>query len=122
MNARTSIYNGGDACALDADDFGPLLDALALIDDPEEQAFTISQLHAAEGKALRAEPVAALFERGKAKLAGAFPALEDEMAGLSYGGGYEGPGTSPDRADAMCWAMAELMLERAPPVPRLRRL
>jgi hypothetical protein len=36
---------------------------------------------------------------GRAKLAGRFPELEAQLAGLTYGGGYEGPGRSPDRAD-----------------------
>ena len=35
---------------------------------------------------------------------------EDELAGLVVGGGYAGPGRSPDRADALVWAMTELML------------
>jgi phage terminase large subunit-like protein len=38
------------------------------------------------------------------------------------GGGYEGPGASPDRADAMVWAMSELMLGKARAEPRVRRL
>jgi phage terminase large subunit-like protein len=63
---------------------------------------------ASRGKVARAEPVATLFETGQAKLAGAFPELEDELAGLTSGGGYEGPGSSPDRADAMVWAIKEL--------------
>jgi phage terminase large subunit-like protein len=75
---------------------------------------------ASKGKTARAEPVAALFEAGKAGLAGCFPRLEDEMAGLTAGGGYEGPGRSPDRADAMVWAMTELM--QPVPEPRIRRL
>ena len=79
-------------------------------------------VHASEGKAARAEPVAALFERGKARLAGAFPALEDEMCGITIGGGYEGPGRSPDRADAMVWALTELMLGAQRAEPRLRFL
>jgi len=79
-------------------------------------------VHASAGKSARAEPVAALFERGAAKFAGAFPALEDELAGLIAGGGYEGPGRSPDRADAMVWAMTELMLGRRRAEPRVRRL
>ena len=62
------------------------------------------------------------FERGEAKLAGRFPELEDELAALVYGGGYEGPGESPDRADAMVWAMTELMVKRARAEPRVRRL
>jgi phage terminase large subunit-like protein len=53
-------------------------------------------VHASEGKAARAAPVSP-FEAKRAKLAGRFPALEDEMAGLTYSGGYEGPGRSPDR-------------------------
>jgi phage terminase large subunit-like protein len=38
--------------------------------------------------------------------------LEDELCGLLAGGGYEGPGRSPDRADALVWALTELMLGR----------
>jgi phage terminase large subunit-like protein len=79
-------------------------------------------VHASHGKSARAEPVAALFERGSAKFAGAFPELEDELAGLVAGGGYEGPGRSPDRADAMVWAMTELMLGKRRAEPRIRRL
>ncbi|HEX8263032.1 MAG TPA: hypothetical protein VF547_09180 [Allosphingosinicella sp.] len=40
----------------------------------------------------------------RAKLAGRFPELDAELAGLSYGRRYQGPGRSPDRADAMVWA------------------
>jgi phage terminase large subunit-like protein len=82
----------------------------------------LRMVHASIGKAARAEPVAALFERGAAKFAGAFPALEDELAGMIAGGGYEGPGRSPDRADAMVWAMTELMLGRKRAEPRVRML
>jgi phage terminase large subunit-like protein len=82
----------------------------------------VRMVHASRGKAARAEPVAALFEGGRAKLAGAFPALEDELAGLCRGGRYEGPGRSPDRADAMVWAMTELMLAPKRAEPRARQL
>jgi phage terminase large subunit-like protein len=82
----------------------------------------VTLVHAADGKGARAEPVAVLFESGKAKLAGSFPALEDELAGLSYGGGYEGPGRSPDRADAMVWALTELLVKPQRPTPRVRAL
>jgi phage terminase large subunit-like protein len=52
-----------------------------------------------------------------------FPAgLETELWGLIAGGGYKGPGTSPDRADAMVWALTELMLGRERGEPRVRRL
>lgn len=39
-----------------------------------------------------------------------FAELEDEMCGLMLGGGYAGPGSSPDRADALVWALTDLML------------
>ncbi len=72
----------------------------------------IKRVHARVGKVARAEPVAALYEAGRASHVGAFPALEDQLCGLITGGGYEGPGRSPDRADALVWAMSEAMLGR----------
>jgi phage terminase large subunit-like protein len=78
-------------------------------------------VHASRGKVARAEPVALLFEAGRAFFCGAFPELEDELAGLQIGGGYEGPTRSPDRADACVWAMTELAEPRAS-VPRIRAL
>jgi phage terminase large subunit-like protein len=78
-------------------------------------------VHASRGKVARAEPVALLFEAGRAFFCGAFPELEDELAGLQAGGGYEGPTRSPDRADACVWAMHELSQARAS-VPRVRAL
>ncbi|MFL6843581.1 MAG: DNA-packaging protein [Allosphingosinicella sp.] len=79
----------------------------------------VTPVHASEGKTARAEPVAVLFESGRAKLAGRFPELEGELAGLTYGGGYHGPGRSPDRADAMVWALTELMVKRQRVEPRI---
>ncbi|HEY0411917.1 MAG TPA: terminase family protein [Allosphingosinicella sp.] len=87
-----------------------------------EAGLPVRIVHATHGKSARAEPVAGLFASGRAKFAGAFPELEDELAGLTIGGGYEGPGRSPDRADAMVWAMTELMLGRRRAEPRVRRL
>jgi phage terminase large subunit-like protein len=78
-------------------------------------------VHASKGKCARAEPIALKFERGKAFLAGDFPELEAELGGMIAGGGYEGPGRSPDRADAMVWAMTVLSETRSG-VPRVRCL
>ncbi|VXC75956.1 DNA-packaging protein [Sphingomonas sp. 8AM] len=77
-----------------------------------QASLPIRLVHATRGKAARAEPVAALYERGRVWHARAFPALEDELAGLVAGGGYEGPGRSPDRADACVWALTALLLDR----------
>jgi phage terminase large subunit-like protein len=78
-------------------------------------------VHATRGKSARAEPIALKFETGKAFFAGEFPELEAELGGMIAGGGYEGPGRSPDRADAMVWAMTVLSETRSG-VPRVRRL
>ena len=87
-----------------------------------EAGLPVTLVHAADSKAARAEPVMVAFENGRARLAGRFPALEDELAGLIYGGGYSGPGTSPDRADAMVWALTELVVKPQRAQPRVRRL
>jgi phage terminase large subunit-like protein len=78
-------------------------------------------VHASRGKCARAEPVSLAFEAGAGWFAGVFSALEDELAGMQAGGGYEGPTRSPDRADAMVWAMTELM-GRMGDGPRVMRL
>lgn len=70
----------------------------------------VKLVHATQGKSARADPIATLFEAGKVRLAGRFRELEAELCGFIAGGGYEGPGTSPDRADAMVWGLTELML------------
>jgi phage terminase large subunit-like protein len=82
----------------------------------------IRLVHASRGKVPRAEPVAALYEKRRVHHAGAFPALEDELCGLIAGGAYEGPGKSPDRADALVWAMTELMLGKRSTGPRVRTI
>ena len=81
----------------------------------------VKLVHASRGKVARAEPIALRFESGRAFLAGSFPQLEDELSGLTTGGGNEGPSKSPDRADAMVWAMTELGETRSG-VPRVRML
>jgi len=81
-------------------------------------ALPVTLVHASRGKAARAEPVAALYETGRVRHCGQFPLLEDELCGLLAGGEYEGPGRSPDRADALVWALTELMLGRKR-VPRV---
>ncbi|MBI1179116.1 MAG: DNA-packaging protein [Alphaproteobacteria bacterium] len=64
---------------------------------------------ASRGKVARAEPVAALYEQGRASHVGSLPDLEDQMMNMTASG-YVGEG-SPDRADALVWALTELMLD-----------
>lgn len=61
---------------------------------------------ASRGKVPRAEPFSALYEEGKVRHVGRFPELEEELAGFSTSG-YTGA-RSPNRADALIWALAEL--------------
>lgn len=63
-------------------------------------------VHASRGKAVRAEPIASLYETGKVRHVGDFRELEDELSGFSTTG-YTGSG-SPNRADATFWALTEL--------------
>lgn len=61
---------------------------------------------ATRGKVVRAEPIAALYEQGKVRHIGIFPELEEELSGFSTNG-YTGA-KSPNRADALVWALTEL--------------
>lgn len=61
---------------------------------------------ASRGKIVRAEPIAALYEQEKVSHCGVFDALEDQM-GKMTGAGYVGEG-SPDRVDALVWALTEI--------------
>jgi hypothetical protein len=76
---------------------------------------------ASRGKHLRAEPFSALYEKGKVRHVGLFPRLEDELCALTTTG-YTGSG-SPNRADAVIWALAELFpgIVAGPKVERKER-
>lgn len=78
-----------------------------------DQALPVKLVHATRGKTARAEPVAALYAAGRVRHVGVFARLEDQLCGLLAGGTYAGPGHSPDRADALVWALSELLLGRA---------
>jgi predicted phage terminase large subunit-like protein len=73
-------------------------------------------VHASRGKAIRAEPVAALYEQGRIFHTEPFPELEEQLCGWTPDSGQ-----SPDRLDALVWALTELMLqpEKKKPVWRV---
>ncbi len=79
-------------------------------------------VHTQRGKVLRAEPVAALYEQGKVHHVGSFSALEDQMCGFVNDFDKKTAGYSPDRVDALVYALSELMLRRAAPMPGIRSL
>ena len=82
----------------------------------------IKKVHASRGKIARAEPVAALYEQGRIKHLRGLGDLEDQMCKMTSQG-YEGKG-SPDRVDALVWALSEVMIEPAAKWrrPRMRAL
>jgi phage terminase large subunit-like protein len=71
-------------------------------------------VHASRGKLTRAAPAAALYEQGRVHHIGCFPELEDQMCQYDGSGGK-----SPDRMDALVWALADLFAPKAAP-PRIR--
>lgn len=87
-----------------------------------DAALPVVAVRASRGKAARAEPVASLYGEGKVVHAGRFAALEDQLCGLMASGVYRGPGTSPDRADALVWAVTALMLGPRSASPGVRGL
>ncbi len=73
-----------------------------------DRGVPVTAVRATRGKYLRAEPVAALYAQGRVRHGGVFPALEDEMC--DFGPGGLSSGRSPDRLDALVWALTHLML------------
>jgi phage terminase large subunit-like protein len=108
---------GADCVIVEKNQGGDMATSVLKAADP---ALPVRPVHARYGKGDRAEPVGLLFETGRAKFAGAFPELEDELCAMTRGGSFARKGKSPDRADAMVWAMTELMLGVARAAPRVR--
>ncbi|HEX8643331.1 MAG TPA: terminase family protein [Allosphingosinicella sp.] len=98
---------------------GEMIRAVFRTADPN---LKVKLVRARHGKSERASPIAMLFEAGKVVLHGRFPELEAQLCGMIAGGDYQGPGNSPDRADAMVWGLTELMLARERAIPSVRSL
>lgn len=111
MRAAVNAYHRHEADRMiaEANNGGDLIQSLLETIDP---TIAYRKRIAARGKRARAEPVAAAYERGLVHHAGALTALEDQMCALLPGGRLAG-GASPDRVDALVWALTELLLDRA---------
>ena len=107
--ARTAVnlYHArkADRIVAEANQGGDMVEAVVR---QVEASVPLRLVHASRGKRARAEPVAALYEQGRVRHAGAFPDLEDEMCALDRSG--LAAGRSPDRVDALVWAASELAL------------
>lgn len=85
-----------------------------------DEGVPVTMVRATRGKYLRAAPVAQLYEQGRVRHAGILRALEDEMC--AFGPDGLPGGKSPDRLDALVWAVTALALGKKPPEPRMRRV
>lgn len=94
------INNGGD-----------MVEATVRMIDPN---VPFSAVRASRGKLARAEPVAALYEQGRVHHLGAFPQLEDQMCSFTHDFDRNAAGYSPDRVDALVWALSDLLVEPRP--------
>jgi len=104
VNERASHWNAD--CILAERNFGGAMVGAVLRAAGIKTRF--KEVTATRGKVIRAEPIAALYEQGKVSHVGNLPDLEDQMCNFTASG-YVGEG-SPDRADALVWAMTELMM------------
>ena len=102
-----------DAVVAEANQGGDMVRAVLMQAEPD---LPVRLVRASRGKRARAEPIAALYARGRVAHAGRFAALEDQMCAF---GSPDSRG-SPDRVDALVWALAALAGPGAD--PRLRRL
>lgn len=98
---------GADALVAEVNQGGDLVAQTLAAVDP---GVPVRAVRASRGKRSRAEPVAALYEQGRVRHAGAFPDLEDQMCAWTGAPGE----ASPDRLDALVWALSELMLGAGP--------
>ncbi|WP_259993534.1 DNA-packaging protein [Sulfitobacter sp. S190] len=110
--ARAAItameHYGADRLVAEVNQGGQLVEEVIRQIDP---LVPYKSVHASRGKVARAEPVAALYEQGRVTHVAGLDALEDQMVRMTAQG-YEGGG-SPDRVDALVWALHELMIAPA---------
>jgi len=102
-----------DAIVAEVNQGGDLVKAIIAQEDAN---VPVRQVRATRGKWLRAEPVAALYARGLVRHRPGLAALEDELC--AFGPNGLADGHSPDRVDALVWALTELF--PSAPEPRVR--
>jgi phage terminase large subunit-like protein len=100
-----------DRIVAEVNNGGEMVEATIRMVDPD---IPFTALRASRGKVIRAEPVAALYEQRRIHHVGAFPVLEDQMAAFTSDYDRKAAGYSPDRVDALVWAISELLVEQVP--------
>jgi len=119
--ARTAINayrtHSADRIVAEVNNGGEMVEATIRMVDPD---VPFTAVRASRGKVVRAEPVAALYEQGRVHHVGRLPqpehglSLEDQMCAFTTDFDPKMAGYSPDRVDALVWALSELMVEAIP--------
>lgn len=99
-----SIY-GADAIVAEVNNGGDMVEAALRAAGYEGRVLNV---HASKGKVMRAEPVVALYERGLVYHTKEFPQLEEQMLSITLDFDRKAQGYSPDRVDALVWAITAL--------------
>lgn len=113
--SEVAARHGADRVVAEVNQGGELVLAILRQVDP---AMPVHCVRASRGKIARAEPVAAFYEQGRVRHVGTFPLLESQLTAFT-GDPSEG---SPDRLDALVWAISELMTAGAGRGPSIRTL
>lgn len=109
-----SVYDRMDAdCIVGEVNFGG--DMVNHVIESIRPGVRFIEVRASKGKHVRAEPISALYQQGHVSHVGTFTELENEMC-LTTAWGYSGP-NSPNRMDALVWAMTELFPDLTPKRP-----
>jgi phage terminase large subunit-like protein len=117
--AKTAISayrtHGADRIVAEVNNGGDMVEATLRMIEPNAP---FAAVRATRGKVTRAEPVAALYEQGRVRHLGAFPHLEDQMCAFTAEAhanpNVRSAGYSPDRVDALVWALTDLLVAPTP--------
>jgi len=116
---RLYVENGAGSIVAEANNGGEMIEEIIKsIDD----RIKVNLVYASKGKVSRAEPVSALYEQRRVHHVGFFKALEDQQVEFTPDFDRKTAGYSPDRVDALVWAISFLMLGAKPATPRIIRL
>lgn len=105
-----SLYHHvrADAIVAEVNQGGEMVETIIRQVDPDVPVHTV---HATRGKVVRAEPVSALYEQRRVHHVGNLPHLEDQMCDFTTDFDKKAAGYSPDRVDALVWALTSLLLD-----------
>jgi phage terminase large subunit-like protein len=108
-----SLYgaHAADRIVAERNNGGDMVEATIRMVDPNVPLTTV---RATRGKVVRAEPAAVLYEQSRIHHVGSFPTLEDQMCGFTSDFDRATAGFSPDRVDALVWALTDLLVEPMP--------